>query len=109
MSGKNVVERVDYWRQSEPAEGVGEGPGQLDLGEEQEASAFVTGYGGAVAEDEPPTLGPSFVGDGCEQIGGLLVGEWEQCQLLVAVECGDDPRRPAAELSAARIEQNWAW
>ena len=39
---------------------------------------------------------------------GLFIRERKQCQFLVSVESGDDPRRPTTEPSAARIEQNRA-
>jgi hypothetical protein len=105
---EQVVERVDERRQPKPAKQVSEGPRQLQLGEEHDPSALVTGNRRSVAEDEPPALAASFLGDGGEQLFGLVVSERKQGQLLAAVERGDDPRRPAAELSAARVEQGGA-
>jgi hypothetical protein len=43
-----------------------------------------------------------------EEAPRLLVGEREQCEFLASIERGDDPHRPAAELSTAGVEQNRA-
>jgi hypothetical protein len=37
---------------------------------------------------------------------GLGIAEPKQREVLRSIELGDDTRRPAAELSRARIEQN---
>ncbi len=106
MASHEPVERVDEWRQSEPAKQLAERPGQLDLGEERYPATAVARDQRAIAEHEPPTFVACLLGDCREQPAGRLVRERKQCQFLASVECGDDPRRPATELSAAGIEQD---
>jgi hypothetical protein len=78
--------------------------GEAEFGKKRDASSTVARYGSAVAKDEPPAFGPLFLWNGCEQEVGLPIGEREQGQLLSPVESGDEPRRPAAELSTPGIE-----
>jgi hypothetical protein len=108
VAGHEVDERVDERRQPQGAKKAPERTGQADLGEEPDSSALVAGNEGAVAEDEPPTLAARFLRNVAEQTAGFLVREREQCQLLATIERGDDPRRPAAEVSAAGIEHDRA-
>jgi hypothetical protein len=92
----------------EPAQRPADRSGQAQLGEERRAPAAVTGNRRAVAEDEPPALAPRLPGDGGEQTVGLRIVEREQGELFVTIEPGDEPRRPAAEPSAARVEHDGA-
>jgi hypothetical protein len=62
----------------------------------------------AIAEYEPPTFAAPFLWHRGEQAPRLLIRERKQCEFLASVKRGDDPRRPTAEPSAARIEQNRA-
>lgn len=108
VAGHELVERVDERGGADGSQPAAERVGQADLREERHAPAVVAGKGSAVAEDEPPTLATGILGHGRQQTAGLLVLERKQGQLMPAVERGDDPRRPAAELSAAGVEQNGA-
>jgi hypothetical protein len=83
--------------------------GQTQLEEERHASAAVTRSQRPVAPNEPPALGACLSGNGSEQTVGLGIREGEQREVLIPVEPRDDPRRPAAELSAAGVEENRAW
>jgi hypothetical protein len=61
-----------------------------------------------IAEHEPPTFPACLLRDGCQQATGLLIREWKQGQFFASINPGDDPRRPAAEPSAAGIEKDRA-
>lgn len=61
-----------------------------------------------IAEYKPPTFAAPLLGHRCEQAPRLRIGKRKQCEFLASVKRGDDPRRPTAKPSAARIEQNWA-
>jgi hypothetical protein len=78
----------------------------VQLGEECDASSADARNRRAVAEDEPPALAALIRGNLGEHVFGRLVLEREQRELLAAVEPGDEPRRPAAEPSPARVEQH---
>lgn len=108
MPSYEFVERVHERRRLDRAQYKAERAGQPDLGEECDAPTGVAGKQGPVAEDEPPALTARLLGYGREQTARFLVSEREQRQRFVPVDRGDDPRRPPAELSATRIEQNWA-
>lgn len=108
MASYHFVQRVHERRRSRGSQHPAERAGQPDLGEERDAPTAVAGTQGPVAEDEPPALAACLLGHGREQIAGFVVSEREHRQLLVPVERDDDPRRPPAELSATRVEQNRA-
>ena len=95
-------------RQSKHPQDAAERSGELDLSKEHDASARVARDWRAIAEYEPPTFAAPFLWHRGEQAPRLLIREPKQCEFLALVERGDDPRRPAAEPSAAGIEQNWA-
>lgn len=108
MACDHAVERVDGRRQPERAKQKAERACQAKLGEQHDAAATVAGDRSAVAQDEPPALAPLLLGYPGKQLRGRVVGQREQCKLLSAVDRGDDPRRPAAEPSAAVVEHHWA-
>lgn len=101
MASDELVQRIQERSRSEGPEEARERTGKTELGEQRHASAAVAGNRCAVAKHEPPTLTAGFFGDGREELSGLAIGEREEGQLFMAVEPGDDPRRPAAKLSAA--------
>jgi hypothetical protein len=43
-----------------------------------------------------------------EQVRRPRVTEAEECELVSTIECGDDPRRPAAEASVVVVEEDGA-
>jgi hypothetical protein len=95
------VERVEDRGQSEHAQQPAERPRQLHLGKERETPAAVARDWRAVPKHDPPALAAPLLGNRHEQAIRLFVGLRKQREFLAAVEPGDDPRRPAAELSAA--------
>jgi hypothetical protein len=109
MASDQLVQRVDECRGAETLEQTAERAGQPHLGEEPCAPSAVTRYRGAVTQHQPPTAPSLGLGDGCEQTVGLRIGERKHRQFLAPVERGDEPRRPAAEPSAARVQQDRAW
>jgi hypothetical protein len=109
MAGDQSVHGVDEHRCVKRPQQASERTGKPELGEERHASSGVAGHERAVAEDEPPTFTPRFLGYGSEKAVGLRIAERKEGHLLVSVERGDDPRRPAAELSAAGVEQYGTW
>jgi hypothetical protein len=106
VTGYDLVERVDKRRGVQRSEDALQRAGQSDLGEHRNAAAGIARNRRSVAQDEPPALASRFLGYACEQVPGLVIGEGQQPQLLVSVERGDDTRRPPAELSGTRVEQN---
>jgi hypothetical protein len=76
------------------------------LEQQGERAAVVTGDERAVAENEPPAFAPRVLGHAREQRARFLVAEGQQRELASAVEPGDDTRRPPAELSPTRVEQD---
>jgi hypothetical protein len=106
MAGEHLVDAVDERAGPERSQAATERPRQPQLGEHSDPASVVAGEGRAVAQDEPPALVPPLVRDRLEQALRRLVGQREQRELLLSVERDDDPRRPAAELSAAVEEQD---
>jgi hypothetical protein len=51
---------------------------------------------------------PLLLGNACQKVIGRRVLKREEGELTVAVEPGDDPRRPAAEASLVVVEKEWA-
>jgi len=86
------------------AQNAAERLGELDLSKEHDASTPVARAWRAIAEYEPPTFAASFLWYRGEQAPCLLIRQRKQCEFLASVKRGDDPRRPTAEPSAARIE-----
>ena len=106
VTGYDLVERVDGRRGVGRSEHATQRPCEPDLGDERDAASGVAGNRRPVPEDEPPAFVPRFFAHGRKQSAGLIIGERQQRQLLASVEPGDDTRRPPAELSGTRIEQN---
>jgi hypothetical protein len=102
------VERVESGRESKGTKQPAERPGEADLAEEGDASAPVACDRRAIPKHDPPARAPPLFWNCGEQAVGFRVRQGQQRQLLAAVEFGDAPRRPAAELSAARVEQDGA-
>jgi hypothetical protein len=108
MTSHELVERIHEPTRPNGAQDPRERAGQTDLGEERHAPSCIPWNRSAVAENDPPTVVPGLFGYRREQAVGFCLLEREERQLFVPVEPGDDPRRPAAELSAPGIEQNRA-
>jgi hypothetical protein len=108
MAGHEPVQLVDDPRCACRSQQGGQRAGEAELGEKRDAPSAVARDGRAIAKDEPPAFGPFRLGHGGEQRVGLLICEREQGHLPLPVELGDDPRRPAAEPSAAGVEKDWA-
>lgn len=108
MARDELVQGVDDRGCSERSQQAPEGAGKPQLFEERHAASAVARYRCAVAKDEPPAFAPRLLRDGCEEIVGGRILERQQTELFAAIERGDDTRRPAAELSAAGIEQDRA-
>ena len=108
MAGYRLVELVDERGGVDRSERAPQWPGHPDLGEERDAAAVVAGDQRPVREDEPPALVPRLLGYACEQPAGFVVRERQERQFFASVEPGDDTRRPPAELSGARLEQDRA-
>jgi hypothetical protein len=106
VPGHQSVECVDDRRQSKCPQNAAERSGEPDLSEEHDTPTSVPGDWRASAGDEPPTLAALLLWHRGEQGPRRLVGKRKQCEFLASVKRGDDPRRPTAEPSAARIEQN---
>ncbi len=102
----DTVERVDGRRKAEAVERHAQVVGDVQLAQERDAAAAVAAEQRPVAEDEPPALAALLRPDSEEQRRGLGVRERQQRELVAPVERGGDPRRPAAEPSAAVVEQN---
>lgn len=106
--GQHTIERVNDWRQPKQTEDQPKRAGKLNLGKEYNARSLVPRHWRPIAEYEPPTFAASLLGHRAKQAPRFLVREREQCEFLASIERGDDPRRPAAEPSAAGVEQNRA-
>lgn len=105
MSRHDLVQRVEQRRRSGGLQNSTERTSHPDRDEKRHAPAGVPGKQAPVPEDKPPTLVTRLLGDGREQTAGFLVGQREQRQFFMPINRGDDPRRPAAELSGPRVEQ----
>lgn len=46
----------------------------MELGKDGNAPATVARHRRAIADHKPPTFAPRFLGHGCEQVIGLLIG-----------------------------------
>jgi hypothetical protein len=80
--------------------------GEPQLGEQGDTPTGIPRNRRPVAADEPPALGPRVFSHGRKQFVGLGISKRQQRQLFTSVERGDDTRRPAAQLSRARVEKN---
>jgi hypothetical protein len=109
IAGDELVETIDDDRSVKRSQQASEGSSEPDLGEERHTSSRVAGHRNAVAEHKPPTLTARFLGHGGKEAVGFGIVERKEGQLLASVERGDDTRRPAAEPSAARVEQDGSW
>jgi hypothetical protein len=108
VAGHELVEAVDERRGAEGPQYASEWACHAQFEKEGDSASGIAGDRRAVPEDQPPTFIARVLGHGPEQAIGLFVGERQQRQLFASVELGDDPRRPATELSGAGVEQNWA-
>jgi hypothetical protein len=108
MASRELVERVKQLGRAERSQCAAQPPSQAEFGQECDATSSVACERRAVAEDEPPTLSARLLGHGSEEAAGVVVVEREQSQLLVAVKVDDEPRRPAAELSATGVQKDRA-
>ena len=87
---------------------MAEPPSLLERGKERHAAAMIARDGCPVAKYQPPTVSAFGLGHRSEQPHCLLVCEREQREFFASVYRGDDPRRPTAEPSTARIQENRA-
>lgn len=108
MAGNHFVDRVEERACPDRAEQPPERAGRPDLREEGDRPAAVAWNSQAVAEDEPPAFVALLLRDRCEEAGRLRVDEPDEGQLPAPIEHGDDPRRPATELSSPRVDENRA-
>jgi hypothetical protein len=102
------VDRVDGGTQAEDAERDADPTRRPQLCEERDASAVVARDRRAVGQDEPPAVAAAVRRDRSEQALGLGVLERQEGERSMPVDAGDEPRRPAAEPSAARVQQHRA-
>ena len=100
MARHELVQRVNHDRRAKGSQRQSKRAGQADFEEERDAAPTVAGDQRAVAANEPPTFATPCVGHGFEKAVRLCVGQREVSELFVAIELGDDTRRPTAELSA---------
>jgi hypothetical protein len=105
VAGDELVEPVHERGGVEHLERAAERPGHPELGEDRDASAGVARKRRAVAEHEPPALVPRLLRHCSQKAARLVVGERQERQLFASVDRGDDTRRPATELSSARVEE----
>jgi hypothetical protein len=106
MAGNEFVQRIEERRRPQRPEEARERTREPELGEQRHTPAAVAGNRRAVPAHQPPTLAAGFLGNGREQLLRVGIRQREEGQLLVSVKPGDNPRRPATELSAAGIEEN---
>jgi len=74
VASYQLVQGVDEWRCTQPSQHACEDTGEAELGEDRNAASTVARHRRAIAEHKPPTFAPRFLGHGCEQAIGLLVG-----------------------------------
>jgi hypothetical protein len=108
MAGEKSVRGVESGGESARTKQPAEWPGTADLGKEGDAAALVACDWCAIPKHDPPTRAAPLFGNRREQMVGFRVCQRKQRHLLASVKYGDDPRRPAAELSAAVVEQHGA-
>lgn len=108
LARKNVVRPVDERRQAQDAEHDRERRREREHCEHRDSAALVAGDRRPVTKHEPPAFAALVFGNRAEELLRFGVAERKQCQPLRAVERGDDTRRPAAELSGSRVEQDRA-
>jgi hypothetical protein len=106
VSRHEPVECVDSVREPNALERRTQTTRQAQLAEERRTGSSVAAQRRPVAEDEPPALRALVLGNRRKEPVGLAVPEREQREPLASVERGDDPRRPAAEASAAVVEEH---
>ena len=109
MASDQLVKRVHDCAGVEGSQHTAEPAGQAQPGEELHAPSAIAWNRCSVTQHQPPAVASLLIGDQGEQTIGLSIGETQQREFLAPVEGGDDPRRPAAEPSPARIQQNRAW
>jgi hypothetical protein len=102
------VERVHEPRGAQCAKQPCQWPCERDLGEERDGSAAVACDRCSVPEHEPPAVVARLFRHGGEELRGLVIAQRQECEFVPSVERGDDTRRPATELSGARVDQNRA-
>ena len=76
--------------------------------EQELASAHAVADRRAACAYEVPARVALALGDICQQRRRLLVPQRQEVELLVPVELGDDPRRPAAQSSVGVVEKDGA-
>jgi hypothetical protein len=87
---------------------VTEWSGAIELDEQEDAPASIARHRCAISEHEPPAFAASSWFDGRQQSVRFVVLERQQRELVVDIEPGDDPRRPAAQPTAAVVEHHEA-
>jgi hypothetical protein len=109
IAGYELVESVDERGRVKRSQHAPEWSGEPDFGEERHTSSRVSGHRNAVAEDKPPTLTARLLRHGGKEAVGFGIVERKEGELRASVERSDDTRRPAAEPSAARVEEYGSW
>jgi hypothetical protein len=104
----DLVERVENEGETQDTSQPAERAEEAELREDGHGSARVARDRCAVAQHDPPARAAPLFRNVREQAVRVRVRQGQQSELLAAVEHGDDPRRPATELSAAGVEQNGA-
>jgi hypothetical protein len=104
MTRDDVVQAVEQSRR-QTREEAREGPRCLQHAGELDDAGPVADEP-PVGEHEAPAGEPLPLGKRRDQVRGSLVAEAEIRQLVVAIERGDDPRRPAAEASVVGVEED---
>ena len=108
MVRQELVDRVGEAGQPQSAQDATDGTGQIELDEQEDAPASIARHRCAVSEHEPPAFAASSRFDGRQQPARLVILERQQRQLVMDVDPGDDPRRPAAQPSAAVVQHHGA-
>jgi hypothetical protein len=104
MTSDEAVQTVEQSRR-QALEDARQSPRRLQLAGEVDEPGPVADEP-PVGERETPAGGPVVLGKRREQVRRPLVAEAEIRQLIVAIERGDDPRRPAAEASVVGVDEN---
>jgi hypothetical protein len=102
------VQGIDQRSQSARGQHTAGPSREPQLRQQHDAPTPLAGDRDLVATDNPPAFGPSGRRHRGKQVACLLGRKRQEGELLVPVHTGDDPRRPAAEPSRARIEQHGA-
>ena len=85
VSSQDLVKHVDDRGKTEQAKCAADRSSEPDFGKEKDTSTPVALDWRTIAEYEPPTLSAFFFRHGGQQVVCLLIAEWKECKILVAV------------------------